>query len=59
MTGRIIWRRAHPVRLPDRINTAPHLEMNEAWRREQFIAEGMARLEQELERKLSDEDERT
>lgn len=55
MSPRVIWRRAHPVRLPDRINTAPHLETNEAWRREQFIAEGMARLEQELERELHEE----
>ena len=59
MTPRTIWRRAHPVRLQDRINTAPHLEMNEAWRREQFIAEGMERLAQELDRDLShDEDAR-
>lgn len=29
MTGRIIWRRAHPVRLPDR-DTPVHRELLEA-----------------------------
>lgn len=32
MTGRIIWRRAHPVRLPDRINTPAHAELEGAYR---------------------------
>ena len=30
MTGRIIWRRAHPVRLPDR-DTPVHRELLEAY----------------------------
>lgn len=27
---RVIWRRAHPVRIKDRVNTAPHAELLEA-----------------------------
>lgn len=50
--SRIIWRRAHPVRLPDRINTPPHLELREADQREQFIRDGLAELVQELDRDL-------
>ncbi|MGY2995491.1 hypothetical protein [Mesorhizobium sp. URHB0026] len=39
MSTRVYWRRAHPVRLPDKINTPPHLELLAAYRRDQAMAE--------------------
>lgn len=45
MSTRFYWRRAHPVRLPDRINTAPHVELREAIRLYQVLRE----IERELE----------
>mgnify|MGYP001118218126 CR=1 FL=1 len=47
---RIIWRKAHPVHLPDRAGTKPHQELFAAYQTDQInreIAEDLAR---ELER---------
>lgn len=53
MTGsRIIWRRAHPVRLPDRTYTDPHLELYEAYRQDRLNAELSEQIAAELEREF-------
>ena len=43
--SRIIWRRAHPVRLPDKVNTPPHVELLAAYQIDQInrdVAERIA-----------------
>lgn len=51
---RTIWRRAHPVRLPERVDTAPHLELFEAYQRDRYHADFEKMLVEELERELQE-----
>lgn len=51
--SRIIWRRAHPVRLPDRLHTKPHEEMQAAFM--QDIRRDPKRLEDLLAREIDRE----
>jgi hypothetical protein len=51
--SRIIWRRAHPVRLPDRIHTPPHEELKAAFM--QDIRRDPKRLESELAKEIDRE----
>lgn len=53
MASRIIWRRAHPVRLPDRIETPPHIEMFLAYM--QDISKDPKKLEDVLAREIGRE----
>lgn len=55
MNTRVIWRRAHPVRLPDKVNTPPHVEMFAAFQIDQINREVAADLARELERDLREE----
>jgi hypothetical protein len=57
MTGRTYWRRAHQVRLPDKKQTDPHIEMFAAYRWDQQLREIAEDLDREL-RSLSAEDGR-
>ncbi|MER9176682.1 hypothetical protein NKH72_24275 [Mesorhizobium sp. M0955] len=45
MSTRFYWRRAHQVRLADRINTPPHVELRGALRLDVVLSE----LQRELE----------
>ncbi|WP_156394431.1 hypothetical protein [Mesorhizobium sp. Root172] len=49
---RFYWRRAHPVRIPDKVNTPPHVEMFEAYQRDQINREAAEDLARELDRDL-------
>lgn len=51
--SRIIWRRAHPVRVKDRIHTPPHDEMWPAFM--QDIRRDPKRLESELAKEIDRE----
>lgn len=54
MNTRVIWRRAHPVRLPDKVNTPPHVEMFAAYAVDKInweIADDLAR---ELEKDVGE-----
>lgn len=53
--SKIIWRRAHPVRLPDRTNTKPHQELLAAYQIDQINREVAADLARELEREFREE----
>jgi len=50
MTARFYWRRAHPVRLPDKVNTKPHQELWEAYRTEKLNKEIEQLIAAELDR---------
>lgn len=57
MNTRIIWRRAHPVRLPSR-DTAVHEELRTAWIRDVFRNARLTEwLAYELDRELQREGE--
>ena len=49
---RFYWRRAHPVRIPDKVNTPPHVEMFEAYQRDQINREVAEDLARELDREF-------
>ena len=57
MSDRIYWRRAHPVRIPDRVNTQPHLELRQALRFDIAFEELGYLIAVELERELQREGE--
>ncbi len=35
---RTYWRRAHPVRIPNKVDTLPHLELVQAFEMDQYMA---------------------
>ena len=49
---RIIWVQSHPRRLPDKVNTPPHVEMFEAYQRDQINREVAEDLARELDREF-------
>lgn len=51
--SRIIWRRAHPVHLPERIDTPPHIEMFRAFAKD--ISKDPKKLEDVLAREIGRE----
>jgi hypothetical protein len=56
--SRIIWRRAHPVKLPARSDAyiAVHTELLEARRWDKIQAELQERISEEFERDLAEEE---
>lgn len=52
---RIIWRRAHPVRLSDRVNTKPHRELWAAYRAEKLTKEIAELISDEVDRDFRQE----
>lgn len=53
--SRIIWRRAHPVRLPNKVETPPHLELLQAFERDQYTAWLAEQIAAELDRDFREE----
>jgi hypothetical protein len=49
---RIYWRRAHPVRIPSRLDTDPHVELAAARQKDLLNADIQEWLAHELEREL-------
>jgi hypothetical protein len=51
---RIYWRRAHPVRIPSRLDTDPHVELAAARQKDLLNADIQEWLAHELEKELED-----
>ena len=58
MRTRVIWVQSHARRIPDKVNTPPHVEMFAAYQIDQINREIAADLARELERDLRQQEQR-
>lgn len=55
MRTRVVWVQSHARRIPDKVNTPPHVEMFAAYQIDQINREVAAGLARELERDLRED----